>query len=99
MPRQLNLKAKPLPMVFTFDAVLDERSTQEQCFQIVGRPLAEAALRGFNSTVFAYGQTGSGKTYTMMGVGAGGSSSKLRASGGGADLRGLVWERQFNNDT
>lgn len=50
-PQQLKLKAKPLPMVFTFDAVLDDQSTQEQCFHIVGRPLAEAALRGFNRYV------------------------------------------------
>ena len=56
MPNTLNLKAKPLPMPFTFDAVLGEDSTQEQMFMVVGRPLAEAALRGFNSTVFAYGQ-------------------------------------------
>ena len=30
-------------------------------------PLVEAALQGFNATVFAYGQTGCGKTHTMEG--------------------------------
>jgi Cdc6-like AAA superfamily ATPase len=27
----------------------------------------DAAVEGYNATVFAYGQTGAGKTYTMMG--------------------------------
>ncbi|KAF0935938.1 hypothetical protein E2562_036929 [Oryza meyeriana var. granulata] len=52
---------------FTFDSVADESSTQEDIFQLVGRPLVENCLAGFNSSIFAYGQTGSGKTYTMWG--------------------------------
>ncbi|CAN8275297.1 unnamed protein product [Cochlearia groenlandica] len=52
---------------FTFDSILDPNSTQEQMFQLVGDPLVENCLSGFNSSVFAYGQTGSGKTYTMWG--------------------------------
>jgi len=36
-------------------------------FDLVGRPMVQAVLAGFNSTIFAYGQTGSGKTYTMFG--------------------------------
>uniref|UniRef100_I1P0I6 Kinesin motor domain-containing protein n=1 Tax=Oryza glaberrima TaxID=4538 RepID=I1P0I6_ORYGL len=52
---------------FTFDSVADEASTQEDIFQLVGRPLVENCLDGFNSSIFAYGQTGSGKTYTMWG--------------------------------
>ncbi|KAJ6860521.1 Kinesin-like protein KIN-12A [Populus alba x Populus x berolinensis] len=36
-------------------------------FQLVGAPLVENCLAGFNSSVFAYGQTGSGKTFTMWG--------------------------------
>ncbi|KAL6960057.1 TRAFAC class myosin-kinesin ATPase superfamily [Sarracenia purpurea var. burkii] len=36
-------------------------------FQLVGAPLVDNCLAGFNSSVFAYGQTGSGKTYTMWG--------------------------------
>lgn len=31
-------------------------------------PIVDAAVNGFNGTVFAYGQTSSGKTYTMMGT-------------------------------
>lgn len=52
---------------FTFDSVADEASTQEDIFQLVGLPLVENCLAGFNSSIFAYGQTGSGKTYTMWG--------------------------------
>ncbi|KAK7359344.1 hypothetical protein VNO77_01299 [Canavalia gladiata] len=40
---------------------------QLDMFELVGVPLVENCLAGFNSSVFAYGQTGSGKTYTMWG--------------------------------
>ncbi|KVH90919.1 hypothetical protein Ccrd_007036 [Cynara cardunculus var. scolymus] len=54
---------------FTFDSVADGASTQASfyIFQLVGAPLVENCLSGFNSSVFAYGQTGSGKTYTIWG--------------------------------
>ena len=42
--------------------------SQEHLFKVVGRPIVENVLDGFNSTVFAFGQTGSGKTYTMLGA-------------------------------
>ncbi|CAH9122330.1 unnamed protein product [Cuscuta epithymum] len=53
--------------IFTFDSVADTQSTQLDIFQLVGAPLVENCLAGFNSSVFAYGQTGSGKTYTIWG--------------------------------
>ena len=34
---------------------------------VVGRPIVENCLNGYNSSVLAYGQTGSGKTFTMLG--------------------------------
>ena len=37
------------------------------CTVVVGRPIVENCLAGYNSCVFAYGQTGSGKTFTMLG--------------------------------
>ncbi|GMH08058.1 hypothetical protein Nepgr_009898 [Nepenthes gracilis] len=52
---------------FTFDSVADTEASQVDIFQLVGAPLVENCLAGFNSSVFAYGQTGSGKTYTMWG--------------------------------
>lgn len=36
-------------------------------FDNIVRPIVDAAVNGFNGTVFAYGQTSSGKTYTMIG--------------------------------
>ena len=37
------------------------------CAAVVGRPMVENVLSGYNSCIFAYGQTGSGKTHTMLG--------------------------------
>ncbi|XP_043709220.1 kinesin-like protein KIN-12B [Telopea speciosissima] len=56
-----------LGQTFTFDSVADNGATQQDIFQLVGAPLVENCLAGFNSSIFAYGQTGSGKTYTMCG--------------------------------
>lgn len=34
----------------------------------IAKPIVQAAIAGFNGTIFAYGQTSSGKTYTMTGT-------------------------------
>ncbi|KAM0057473.1 putative minus-end-directed kinesin ATPase [Helianthus debilis subsp. tardiflorus] len=52
---------------FTFDHVADVSSTQIDIFELVGAPLVENCLAGFNTSIFAYGQTGSGKYYTIWG--------------------------------
>ncbi|GMI85232.1 hypothetical protein like AT3G20150 [Hibiscus trionum] len=52
---------------FTFDSVLDTKSSQEDVFQQIGVPLVKNALAGYNVSLLSYGQTGSGKTYTMWG--------------------------------
>ncbi|KAE8679150.1 hypothetical protein F3Y22_tig00111402pilonHSYRG00892 [Hibiscus syriacus] len=52
---------------FTFDSVLDAKSSQEDVFQQIGVPLVQNALAGYNASILSYGQTGSGKTYTMWG--------------------------------
>lgn len=44
------------------------RSTQQDIYDEVVRPLVSSVLEGFNCCVFAYGQTGTGKTFTMEGV-------------------------------
>ena len=41
--------------------------TQETVHEVLGKPVLDNAMEGFNACVFAYGQTGSGKTHTMMG--------------------------------
>ncbi|XP_069939114.1 kinesin-like protein KIF3B isoform X4 [Cherax quadricarinatus] len=53
---------------FTFDAVYDWNSKQQELYDETFRPLIESVLCGFNGTIFAYGQTGTGKTYTMEGI-------------------------------
>ncbi|XP_058459454.1 kinesin-like protein Klp68D [Malaya genurostris] len=54
--------------MFTYDAVYDWSSTQQQLYDEVIRPLVYSVLEGFNGCVFAYGQTGTGKTHTMEGI-------------------------------
>lgn len=54
--------------VFTFDAVFDAKSRQQDIYDEAIRPLVASVLQGFNATIFAYGQTGTGKTYTMEGI-------------------------------
>ena len=53
---------------FTYDNVFDQQSQQIDIFEQVGKPVVDAAIKGYNGSVFAYGQTGSGKTYTMLGT-------------------------------
>ncbi|MQL99201.1 hypothetical protein Taro_031920 [Colocasia esculenta] len=52
---------------FTFDHVACETINQETLFRVVGLPMIENCMSGYNSCMFAYGQTGSGKTHTMLG--------------------------------
>ena len=42
---------------------------QQKIFDKVAKDVVDAAVDGYNGTIFAYGQTGSGKTYTMTGGG------------------------------
>ncbi|CAK9189601.1 unnamed protein product [Sphagnum troendelagicum] len=60
---------------FTFDAVVGEGASQQAVFEMVGLPMVENCLAGFNSSIFAYGQTGSGKTHTMWGQMPGSNSA------------------------
>ena len=53
---------------YTFDAVYDWNSRQNDLYEEIFRPLVDSVLEGFNGTIFAYGQTGTGKTYTMEGI-------------------------------
>lgn len=53
---------------FTFDAVYDWNSQQNDIYNETARPLVDCVLEGFNCTIFAYGQTGTGKTFTMEGL-------------------------------
>ena len=45
---------------FTFDAIYDWNSTQNDLYEETFAPLVNSVLNGFNGTIFAYGQTGTG---------------------------------------
>ncbi|CAN6450422.1 unnamed protein product [Victoria cruziana] len=52
---------------FAFDHVFDEACTNLSVYERHTKDVIQAAVKGFNGTVFAYGQTSSGKTFTMKG--------------------------------
>jgi kinesin family member 11 len=59
---------KPVSRTYKcFDDVFAEYASQGQVYNVVGLPMAEEVLKGFNCCIFAYGQSGSGKTFTMEG--------------------------------
>lgn len=53
--------------IFLKDHIFDTGQTNKDVFEATAKPIVDAAMKGFNGTIFAYGQTSSGKTYTMMG--------------------------------
>lgn len=55
------------PKDFTFDFSYFWDTEQERVYTDLAKPIVEAAMTGYNGTIFAYGQTGSGKTWSMMG--------------------------------
>ena len=67
---------------FSFKRGGTEETNQADVFQIVGRPVCEAVMAGYNGTIFAYGQTGAGKTFTLLGP--------PDAAPSDSDLRGLT---------
>lgn len=52
---------------FLFDHVFDAASANEDVYGDLAKPVVDAAIAGYNGTVFAYGQTSSGKTHSMVG--------------------------------
>ena len=82
---------------FTFDHAVDEGTSQEEVFELVGKPLADALHRGIHGCLLAYGQTGAGKTFTMQGPE--GLEGSRRGEAEKQNQRGLIqrtFERVFN---
>lgn len=67
----INPKNEKELKTFTYDKTYDWRSSQEEIFDDVAKPILESVMEGYNGTIFAYGQTGTGKSFTMMGAGHG----------------------------
>ena len=57
----LTLLTNPEPTFYTLDHVAGGSQAQAHMHKVVGRPIVDNVLAGFNSTIIAYGQTGSGK--------------------------------------
>jgi centromeric protein E len=51
---------------FTFDNIFAPDAHTDELFDIVAKPIVDAAVQGVNGTIFAYGQTSSGKTYAVL---------------------------------
>ena len=45
---------------FTFDAIFDMDSLQEDVYNTSAKQAVQSVLEGYNSTIFCYGQTGTG---------------------------------------
>ncbi|CAN6466246.1 unnamed protein product [Victoria cruziana] len=56
-------------LMFSFDRVFYQRSTQADVFDFIAMPAVRDAVSGINGTIITYGQTGAGKTYSMEGPG------------------------------
>ena len=65
--RNPDADSREAPRSFTFDNVYGEGAEQKTIYDETAAPIVEAALQGYNGTIFAYGQTGAGKTHTMEG--------------------------------
>ena len=61
-----SLRARNLE--FHLDRCFDEKASQMDVFDAVGKGIVDKVVEGFNGWILAYGQTGSGKTYTMLGA-------------------------------
>lgn len=53
------------PKNFAFDYIADAEVSQEKLYELVGKPIVDSCIAGYNSSCFTYGQTGSGKTYSF----------------------------------
>eukprot|EP00928_Gymnodinium_smaydae_P020059 TRINITY_DN17745_c0_g1_i2.p1 TRINITY_DN17745_c0_g1~~TRINITY_DN17745_c0_g1_i2.p1 ORF type:complete len:570 (+),score=156.17 TRINITY_DN17745_c0_g1_i2:235-1710(+) len=49
------------------DDTLKQFVSNERCYEHMGKPMLELAMKGYNVCLFCYGQTGTGKTTTIMG--------------------------------
>ena len=72
--------------VFNFDLMFGSDVGQETVYRQLVEERVQAALDGFNATVFAYGQTGTGKTFSM---GTSNSEDMLEDEGRGVITRAL----------
>ena len=52
--------------IYAFDKIIGPDGTNNECYNVIMRPLIENCNFGHASTLLVYGQTGTGKTHTLM---------------------------------
>ena len=77
--RNPDADSREAPRSFTFDNVNGGGAEQKTIYDETAAPIVEAALQGYNGTIFAYGQTGAGKTHTLGNVNKGSEGVVWRA--------------------
>ena len=50
---------------YNFDALFEEKSSQEEIYNISSKGIINKILSGYNGAIICFGQTGMGKTYTI----------------------------------
>jgi chromosome segregation ATPase len=77
---------------FRYDHSFLPDSTQQDVYEMIGKPLLKHSFEGYNACLLVYGQTGSGKTYTMIGDQGDRSNSSAPGADEPApeDLEGIV---------
>ena len=51
---------------YNFDALFEEKSSQEEIYNISSKGIINKILSGYNGAIICFGQTGMGKTYTKI---------------------------------
>ena len=83
LANQVTVPSKP-NKPYTFDSVLGQRSSQDDVYRRVAKPVLESALNGAHGCIMAYGTTGSGKTHSLLNTGDG------KGVGGAGGSAGIV---------
>lgn len=60
---------------FTYDTVFGESASQVDVYNVIGRPVIDDVLKGYNGCIMAYGQTGAGKTHSLLNMSSGGEGA------------------------
>ena len=56
---------------FCYDKLFGEKDGQQNVYDVVGRPVIQDVLKGYNGCIMAYGQTGAGKTHSLLNMSSG----------------------------
>ena len=59
-------KVRAKDLQFNLDHAFGSDAKQADVYNLIGAPLVQRIIDGYNACIIAYGQTGSGKTYTML---------------------------------